>query len=244
MRVFTTVLLLFSQMTFASFDWSDYSDMLGQYVAEGEKKGIRTNLLDYKAFAQDPRYTETLKALEAYNPSSLEDKEKLNFYINAYNFLAINIVIKHMPVKSIKDIGSWFSPVWGKDAGKINGKNITLDKIEHKILRKMGEPRIHFAIVCASLSCPDLRKEAYTTEKLDEQLDDQARNFLANTTKGMSIKDNTLYLSKIFSWFEEDFEGQNKGEKGVLQYISRYNIEAGRFGSFRTLSYNWKLNQK
>ena len=103
--------------------------------------------------------------------------------------------------------------------GVVAGKKRTLNEIEHEILRKMGEPRIHVAIVCASVSCPDLRAEAYTVEKLDSQLDDQLTLFLANPKKGLHIdKKGYLYMSSIFKWFAEDFE--TKG--GVRKFLAPY----------------------
>lgn len=244
MRYATLFFLFFCHATLAAFDWSSYSSLLKDYVIAGEKKGITTNLVDYRAIADDPRYLQTLEALASYNPEDLSGDDKKTFYINAYNLMALKMVIDHKPKKSIKDVGSWFSPVWQKPVGIINQKTVTLDEIEHKILRKLGDPRIHFAIVCASLSCPDLLAEAYETERLDKQLDHQARTFLSNTSKGMKIKGNKIYLSKIFSWFEEDFVGTESGDKAVLKYVAQFYIEAGRFDNYKTLDYNWRLNRQ
>ena len=244
MRLFVLFSLLVSQATFASFDWSDYSTLLKENVAAGEKQGIRTNLVDYSRISNDNRYLRTLEALAAYNPKELANAEKKAFYINLYNLMAIKMVIDHMPLKSIKDAGSWFSPVWQKPVGILNNKTISLDQIEHKILRKMNDPRIHFAIVCASLSCPDLLAQAYDASNLNEQLEHQARSFLSNPTKGMRIKGNRIYLSKIFDWFEEDFITKKGGDSEVLKYVTKFNLEAGRFDSFKTIKYNWRLNKQ
>lgn len=121
---------------------------------------------------------QNIKQFPVKNLSSRE--KKLAFYINSYNILALKMVVDHWPLKSIKDIGSLFRPVWGKVAGTISGKLVSLDDIENDIIRPMGEPRIHLAIVCASVSCPDLRTEPYTAKKLDSQLDEQVRLFLNN----------------------------------------------------------------
>ena len=130
--------------------------------------------------------------------------------------------------------------------GVVGGKETTLHVIEHEILRKMGDPRIHAAIVCASVSCPDLRQEAFTAENLDVQLDDQLKQFLANPGKGLKIDrvDKRISLSRIFDWFEEDFEPKG----GVLKFIARYVPEKDREwiakGSVSYLDYNWDLNKK
>lgn len=243
MRIFALFFLLISQYSSANFDWSDYTTLLSNNIVSAEKSGITTNLIDYQALSNNPKFTQLIEKLAAFNPAALQGKEKLAFYINAYNILAIKLIIDHEPKKSIRDIGTWFSPVWQKPAGVINGKTISLDTIEHKILRKLNEPRIHFAIVCASLSCPDLRTEAYSAESLELQLDQQARAFLNNHQKGVAIEGQEISISKIFDWFSDDFEGGN-GEQGTLNFISKYNIEAGRFSSYNTLDYNWKLNKQ
>lgn len=242
MRYLLLCLLLLCQPSFANFDWSDYSSLLSQHVIKAEKSGINGHLLDYKGFSQDPKFTSLIERLALFDSTALAGNEKIAFYLNTYNLLAIKLIVDHQPNKSIRDIGTWFSPVWQKPAGVLNGKAVSLDTIEHKILRKMNEPRIHFALVCASMSCPDLRTEAYNSKDLDKQLDQQTRVFLANKDKGIQIKDETIYISKIFDWFSEDFS-KEKGPQGVLQFIAHYQIEAGRFSSYQTLDYNWDLNQ-
>jgi len=234
--------LLISHSSSANFDWSDYSSLLSQYVNPGEKEGIHSNLVNYQAFGEDPKFAQLIERLALFDSAALTGTEKIAFYLNAYNLLAIKLVFEHQPKKSIRDIGTWFSPVWQKPAAVIAGKPVSLDSIEHKILRKMNEPRIHFALVCASLSCPDIRTEAYNSKNLDNQLDQQTKKFLANKQKGVHIKSNTVYVSKIFDWFTKDFS-KNNDAKGVLRFIAKYNMEVGRFSDYETLKYNWNLNQ-
>ena len=156
------------------------------------------------------------------------------------------MVVDHLPIKSIKDIGGFFSPVWKKPAGQVAGKERTLDEIEHEILRKLDEPRIHVAIVCASVSCPDLRLEAFKVETLNKQLNDQVIEFLKSSEKGMKIdkKGGHVYLSSIFKWFEGDFESRG----GVLKFISKYVSPDAAKDLARSdikvfyLDYNWDLN--
>jgi hypothetical protein len=162
--------------------------------------------------------------------------------------MAAKMVLDHYPVKSIKDAGSFFTAVWKKEVGVVAGKMRTLNEIEHEILRKMNEPRIHVAIVCASVSCPDLRAEAYTVDKLDSQLDDQLKLFLVNEEKGLRIdkKKGRIYLSSIFKWFKEDFE--SKG--GVRNYLASYAPEEDKASlknhklSVHYLDYDWELNEQ
>ena len=219
-------------------DWQLYNQLLKQHVTTGQVDGITLNQVDYSALKQDPRWPRLLSMLESYSLSELETgEEQIAFYINAYNILAIKTVVDNWPLESIKDEGSWLSPVWKRDAGVLDGKTFTLDQIEHKILRKMDEPRIHFAIVCASLSCPDLRAEAYVAEQLDSQLDDQLQQFVANPGKGSVAEGNRVKISKIFDWFEEDFESAG----GVLSYLQQNTaILATKLDGY--LDYDWRVN--
>lgn len=233
---------------FAS-DFPSWDGLLKKYVAPKTINGIRLQAVDYKRLGTDPAYTKLIKDLETTSLSILKTREeKLTFWINVYNILAAKMVLDHYPVKSIKDAGSFFTGVWRKDVGIVAGKMRTLNEIEHEILRKMDEPRIHVAIVCASVSCPDLRAESYTVENLDSQLDNQLKLFLMNAEKGLRIdkKNGRVYLSSIFKWFKEDFE--SKG--GVRNYLARYAPDAARASlqnhtlSVHYLDYDWELNEQ
>jgi len=165
--------------------------------------------------------------------------KKLAFYINTYNILALKMMIDHWPQKSIKDIGGFFNPVWGKEAGMVAGKVVSLDDVENKIIRPMGEPRIHLAIVCASVSCPDLRSEPYTAAKLEVQLDEQVNTFLANNKKGLLVERNELIVSKIFKWFAKDF----KHVGGVDSFIRQYRPDLDKAIKIEDyLDYDWSVN--
>ena len=156
------------------------------------------------------------------------------------------MVLDHYPVKSIKDAGGFFTSVWKKKVGIVGGKTRTLDEIEHRILRKMSEPRIHAAIVCASVSCPDLRREAYSAEYLEQQLDDQLRRFLANKNKGLSIdsRQKKVQLSSIFKWFKEDFDSKGGVVKFLIPYVPQDGQAVLRHGPrISYLDYNWNLNK-
>jgi hypothetical protein len=189
-----------------------------------------------------------VESLEATEAGALRGAEQLAFWINAYNILAIDVVARNYPVSSIKDAGSLLRPVWKRRAGTIEERDVTLDGIEHRTLRPMGDPRIHGAIVCASLSCPPLRREPYRAESLDAQLDDNVRRWLADPRKGVAVGPglHTLRVSSIFKWFAEDFEAQG----GVPAFVERHGPdEAGaliREGGARVgigyLDYDWSLN--
>ncbi len=219
-------------------DWNGYADIL-KTVKLGKKNGVEVALVDYQALKDNGQLEAVYKSISAFPVASLANREEqLAFYINTYNILALKMVLDHWPEKSIKDSGSFFSPVWDKPAGQIGGKTVTLGEIEHEILRSMGEPRIHMAIVCASVSCPDLRNEPYTSGQLDTQLNEQTALFLANTGKGLRVGKNTIQTSKIFDWFAEDF--QRVG--GVDAFIRRYHPDLPEKKIKANLPYDWKVN--
>ncbi|HXX46704.1 MAG TPA: DUF547 domain-containing protein [Myxococcota bacterium] len=204
--------------------------------------------VDYAALKISPQWQEVVKSLANCDPAKLGTREeKLAFWINAYNVLAIDLVARHWPVGSIKEIGSLLFPVWGKPAGEIHGKAYTLDQIESDQVRALGDPRVHAAIVCASTSCPSLAREPYISASIDAELDRAFAGFVSNRDKGFAIdrQAGTVRLSSIFKWFGSDFDRQG----GVLKVISRYLgeedrkwLEAHRKPSLDYMSYDWRVN--
>jgi hypothetical protein len=215
--------------------------------AVDEKVGTR---VDYAALAGDPAWQGLLATLADVDPGALGARnEKLAFWINAYNILAIDLIVQNRPIASIRDIGWALRPVWKQEAGRIGGRGYSLDEIEHRILRPMGEPRIHAAIVCAANSCPNLRREAYRSDGLDAQLADKMRDWLARPEKGMRLdrERGVLHLSRIFEWFDDDFEGQG----GVVAVVTHHAPERDREWlrlhaaalEIEYLDYDWQLNE-
>jgi hypothetical protein len=220
-------------------DWSDYSSLLGKHVQPGVKRGVALNTVNYAELKKGGEVDRVAAQLAAFPMEKLASRdEKLAFYINAYNVLAIKMVLDHWPLESIKDVGSIISPVWKKPAGRLGGKVVTLDELEHRILRPMGEPRIHFGIVCASVSCPDLRVEPYTAKRLDAQLDDQTRKFLGNPAKGARVEEGSVRVSQIFDWFKKDFDKLG----GVATFIRRYQDVPEKLPVKANIPYDWSLN--
>ena len=220
-------------------DWTAYTQLLARHVSDGQQDGVSLKRVNYSALKNDPAWPQTLAVLEQFPVQQLESRaETLAFYINAYNIMAIRMVLDHWPVTSIKDAGSWINPVWKKPAGKLNGKTVTLQQVEDDFLRSLQEPRIHMAIVCASVSCPDLRAEPYRAATLEQQLDDQATRFLANTGKGLKINGDRMEVSKIFDWFEDDFRVSG----GVDAFIRRYHPVPQPVTIDAYMDYNWDLN--
>ena len=171
----------------------------------------------------------------AYSEIEKFSKEKkLAYWINAYNALTIDLILRNYPLNSIKDIKDpWDQRLW-----QFGDKWLNLNDIEHKVLRKMNEPRIHFAIVCASESCPKLLNEAFTADKLDVQLTNATKVFLSDTSKN-EISENNIKLSKIFKWFAKDF----KTNGNLINFLNQYSevtISSKAKKSFK--DYDWSLN--
>lgn len=202
--------------------------------------------VDYATLKKHPeellQFTETLRELTEVEFKEFSKDQQLAFWINAYNALTIEWVIRHYPVKSIKDTTTFISSPWSKQFFKIFNKDMSLDDIEHKTIRKnFKEPRIHFALNCASYSCPSLFQEAFIAKKLEEQLEQTAKNFMSDKNKNyFSGQDKTLYISRIFNWYGADF---NAKYKGYMNFIKRYIKTPTTFAT-EWLDYDWSLNDK
>ncbi|MGE5944889.1 MAG: DUF547 domain-containing protein, partial [Flavobacteriales bacterium] len=162
-------------------------------------------------------------------------EDKLAYWINAYNALTVDLIIRNYPIKSIKDIKNpWKQRLW-----KLGNTSYNLDEIEHDILRKMNEPRIHFAIVCASYSCPKLQNEAFVASKLESQLTMATKSFLADKNRN-ELSENSLKISKIFDWFSKDF----KQKGSLIEFLNQYsNINISENAKIKYKEYNWSLNE-
>jgi len=203
----------------------------------------------YAALRRDPDWSRLVASLaRAEPPPAAERRARLAFWINAYNILALDLVVQHHPRQSIRDIGSWLRPVWKRTAGRVGGHGFSLDEVESQILRPMGEPRIHGAIVCASLSCPPLARQPYCAKKLDSQLDANVRRWLADPRKGarLDAREDVLWLTPILDWFADDFRVAG----GVRAFVHRYGTAEvaawlrrhGDAGRIRFMDYDWSLN--
>jgi hypothetical protein len=185
-----------------------------------------------------------LALLESHHPNgSWSSDEQKAYWINAYNAFTLRLIIRNYPVKSIKELGGAIYKVntpWDIRFIYIEGYDYDLNNIEHDILRKQwNDPRIHFAINCASISCPILSNKAYEAKTLDEQLDDAARLFINDTDRNR-IAPNEASLSKIFKWFNGDFTK----EQSLIAFINRYsNLRIEDKATITFLDYDWGLNE-
>ncbi len=221
-------------------DHSIYAGLLKKYVKDG--------VVNYQGFKNEESILDQyLKVLEKVDSKRLSHNEQFAFYINAYNSWTIKLILSEYPgVKSIKELGSLFKSPWKKKICRIDGGVLSLDDIEHGILRpRYKDPRVHFAVNCASKSCPPLRPEPYRGDDLNRQLDEMTRSFV-NDSENNRLKDHTLYVSSIFKWFAEDFN------EDIIGFFFKYAkedvkelLEARRKKiKVKYLDYDWSLNGK
>jgi hypothetical protein len=224
---------------------SAYARLLARHVGDGSIDGKRLRVVDYEAIPEDPDYGLALAELAAARPEEMSRDERIAFWINAYNLLAIHLVIGGYPIGSILELGSEDVDVFEMEAGTAARRIVTLGEIEHVILRRQfDDPRIHFALVAAAASCPDLR--VYDGARLDVQLEGATRAFLADEDRGVGFARNGVRVSALLIAFHEDFE-----PGGVAAFI-RAHAPAGvaaRMGDrddheLGQLPYDWRLNDR
>ncbi len=265
--LFTTTLMTITASA-QSFDHSHaaFSALLKKHVVLVE--GGKTSKVNYVEFGKDratlKSYLDAVSKVSEAEFNGWTKPQRMAFLINAYNGFTLELILQNYPTKSIKDIGGTFDNRWKRKFFKLFGQDSYLDKIEHETLRKPGaydEPRVHFAVNCASIGCPALREEAFTADKLDKQLEEQAMRFLSDRSRNRyDTKSDKLEVSMIFKWFKEDWESGYKGFdnktpaiKSREDYFARYaklladapadqqKITDGKVGiSF--MDYDWSIN--
>jgi len=200
-------------------------------------------------------YLKTMASVSQQAFDRMSKDEQLAMLINVYNATTIELILTGYPdIQSIKDLGAMFSSPWKKEIVSLFGKQLSLDDLEHGLIRgsRYQDPRIHFAVNCASIGCPALRAEAYVGERLQAQLDDQAHLFLSDKSRNRFVQD-ALEVSYIFKWYREDFEKGWKGIHSLQQFFSQYQdtlhldikqLEALNSGRvyIKFLDYDWFLN--
>jgi hypothetical protein len=217
-----------------------WNDLLHKHVKSD-------GFVDYKGFIRDSaKLNQYLALLSGANPESKSwsREEKMAFWINAYNAFTVDLIVQHYPVKSIKDIKrgiAFVNSVWDIQFIHIGGKTYDLNNIEHNILRsKFKDARVHATINCASWSCPRLRPEAYTAQKLDAQLTDAMHGFVNDPSRN-KVKADKAEISEIFKWFSGDFV---RDAGSVRAFINRYADEkVSATGKITHLDYDWRLNE-
>jgi len=211
-----------------------YTEVVKAHVTNGQ--------VDYKAIKAGPAalngYLDSLAAVSERDFKAWTEPQQIAFLANLYNAATLKLVLDHYPLKSIKDIGNVFKGPWDQPVVRLFGRTITLNNLEHDILRKdYNEPRLHMALVCAAKGCPILRGEAYVAERLDAQLDDQSRRYLASSA-GLVLDraKGEAHISSIFKWYGKDFPS-------VAAFVAKYSGQSLDGLKIRYLDYDWSLNE-
>lgn len=254
--LFMTLALPFASMARAQgFDHSykAWDALLRKHVVL--LPGGNASQVRYAEFAKDraalQAYLATVSKLPEAEFNGWTKPQRMAFLINAYNGFTIEKILTRYPdLKSIRDFGTVFGNPWKDTFFKLFGHESYLDQIEHEMLRKPGaynEPRVHYAVNCASIGCPMLRNEAYTADKLDRQLEEQAVHFLSDRSRNrFNPADGRLEVSKIYDWFKEDFGAREQYFARYAKYLAdtpeqRKLVTEGR-ASVSFLDYDWTLN--
>ena len=227
--IYLTVVFFLSAFISARNQHATYDALLKKYVSNDGS-------VDYLNLKKEHQKLKGyIKNLESSPVStSANRQDQLAYWINLYNALTLNLILDNYPVESIMKIDK----AWDIDIVSINGEKLTLNDIEHKIIRpKFKDARIHFAVNCAAKSCPKLLNEAYTGDKLDDQLNSQTKWFINNKSYN-KLSTSSVKLSKIFEWYREDF-----GD--LIAFLNMYGaVKVSKDASVAFVEYNWELNSK
>ncbi|CAD7839240.1 MAG: Uncharacterized protein DUF547 [Olavius algarvensis Gamma 3 endosymbiont] len=235
----------FNPASSATIDHRPWHSWLETFVVSGAD-GINRVAYGQVTAADRTRLRAYIDSLTALSISDFKRDQQRAYWINLYNALTIDIVLEHFPLNSIRDIsrGLFSSGPWRLKLATIEGEALTLDDIEHRILRPIWrDPRIHYALNCASLGCPNLQPVAFTAANTETLLESSARDFI-NHPRGASVIDKRLKVSRIYDWFEQDFGGN---EAGVIKHLRQYASDglAAALDPIEDIgdyAYDWQIN--
>ncbi|MBF0290473.1 MAG: DUF547 domain-containing protein [SAR324 cluster bacterium] len=228
---------------------SPWNFFLKHYLDRDHISGVHR--INYKMVKKEDQQllSNYIKTLESISISSYSRSEQAAYWINLYNALTIKVILDHYPVESILKInispGFFNFGPWDAKLLQIEGEELSLNDIEHRILRPIWKnPLIHYAVNCASIGCPNLAPVPYTSKNMETLLEQGAKNYI-NHPRGVTFKDDELWISKIYIWFEEDFMGN---QAGILQHLQKYASSklAKQLQSYDgdiESDYNWNLNE-
>ncbi|NIR52795.1 DUF547 domain-containing protein [candidate division KSB1 bacterium] len=242
MRYFTSI--CFILLTISGY--VHLSDGRHELFDRALQRHVKDGLVDYEAMAEEEDFKRYVGWVKNVNVDSFKSRtEEMAFWVNAYNAMAILGVIQNYPLEKVIDVEGFFD----KNKHAVAGDKYTLDQIEKEILfKKFDEPRLHFLLVCAAKSCPNLPSEAYTGENIKNKMENVTRTFLNNSGKNrLDKEENVFYLSQIFNWYRKDFVTK---KESVLDFIKPYLSEEKqeyleqKEVTVEYLKYDWSLNEQ
>lgn len=233
----------------AKINHSSWQFILNRYLNANHRSGInRFNYAKLKKNRADKRkFNRYLSSMQGLNPRKYSKAEQKAYWINFYNALTVKVILDNYPVKSITKIhNSWFAfGPWDDVHAKVAGKKLTLNNIEHGILRPIWQDnRIHYAVNCASLGCPNLAAKAYNAANTEKLLEKAAKDYI-NHSRGVEFKNGKLLLSSIYDWYKVDFGGN---KRSLIKHLRKYANSklAKRLQGYKGsigYDYDWKLNK-
>lgn len=258
--VIAITISLLSAATYAEFNHQSWDSLLDKHVTM--TNGGKASVVNYAGMQADKsklaNYLEATSKVSQAEFNRWNKNEQLAFLINVYNAGTVDLILTKYPnLKSIKDIGGVFGSPWKQNFIPLLGKTRSLDDIEHNLIRgskRYNDPRIHFAVNCASIGCPALLDDAFTGKRLDSQMEQATAKFLADSSRN-SLKGNTLRVSPIFKWYKEDFASSWRGTNDLEGFLGRYgsslglnkaqtaDLKQGKI-SISYADYDWRLNKK
>ena len=224
---------------------SDWNLILKRYVIKSEPGGV--NLFNYAALSKSSNDWVLLKnyltSLEGMNPNLMLKNEAIAYYVNLYNAVTVKLVTENYQIKSIRKLGPLNSGPWKRKIIKLNNELVSLDDIEHKILRsKYKSPYIHYMLNCASMSCPNLQATSWKADSLEADQLTAATEYI-NSSRAVTLKKNGLRLSSIYKWFKEDFENDGGVLDHILKHANKDLKNAIKKGvKIKSYNYDWTLN--
>ncbi len=227
---------------------TQWSDFLAKYASSVDSK-TSTRLVNYSAVSKldHGMLKHYIMKLSELDPVSLNRDEQFVYWVNLYNAITVDVILDNYPVKSITKLGGFFSfGPWDQDVITISGESITLNDIEHRILRPIWkDKRIHYALNCASIGCPNLYWEAFESSKLEVQLERATQTFI-NSAKGVEFKEGKLVLSEIYNWYAVDFGDSEALKQHLLKYLegASYHHQLKSYSGGIDYQYNWALNDQ
>lgn len=254
MKFISILGLVLSGFCLAGAGHAKFDQTHAQFAAVLEKHVIESgggSVVRYAALKKDrsglDAYLKEIAGVRKAEYETFSRKDRLAFLINAYNAYTLRFIIDHYPVESIRKLrGGLFTGPWKRKEFLLFGEKVHLDHIEHELIRKnFREPRIHFAVNCASIGCPALRRFPYQGRQIDSQLGDSARMFLTDESRNRyDASRNILYLSKIFDWYGDDFVVIGGKKPFVIRFMAKSKEEEAKMADakIKYLDYDWKLN--